>query len=190
MEYRSLKGDFGVFSGEINFKSGLNTVFAENESGKSTFCAFTKAMLYGVSTSQRETAERLPDKVKYLPWSGRPMNGRLVLHKDGRDIVLSRTSEHGPLKDFTDVYADTSEPVLGLDGSNAGEVLCGVDAEVFEKTAFCSADSLAVKNSEALEAAVAAAIGAGGEESSPSTADARLAAWQRERKNGKKGRIP
>ena len=190
MEYRFLKGDFGAFSEELNFKSGLNTVLADNESGKSTFCAFLSAMLYGVNTAERERSDKLPDKIKYQPWSGRPMNGRLEVFADGREIVLSRTSLHGPMRDFSAVYADSGEAVPGLTGSNAGQVLLGLDADVFEKTALCTAESLAVKNSEALEAKIAASLGSGEDEVSPSSADARLAAWARERKNGKRGLIP
>ena len=190
MEYRSLKGDFGAFSEELNFKSGLNTVIAGNESGKSTFCAFISAMLYGVNTAERERSDKLPDKIKYQPWSGRPMNGRLTVSYQGRDIVLSRSSVHGPMRDFSAVYADSGEPVANLTGASAGQVLSGLDQDVFEKTALCSVESLAVKNSESLESKIAAAVSSGGDEASPSSADARLAAWARERKNGKRGLIP
>ena len=190
MVYRWLKGDFGAFSGSVEFSPGLNTVIAGNESGKSTLSAMIRAMLYGVNTAERERADKLPDKHKYQPWSGRPMGGRLCLTHGGRDIVLSRSSLHGPMKDFSATYSDTTQPVPGLNGANAGELLCGMDAEVFEKTAFCSGESLSVKNSAALEAGIASAVGSGGDEASPSAADARLAAWQRERKNGKRGTIP
>lgn len=190
MDYRRLKGDFGAFSGSMEFSPGLNTVIAPNESGKSTVFAMLRAMLYGVSTAERERADRLPDKHKYLPWSGRPMNGSLSLTRGERELLLTRSSVHGPMKDFSAVYADTAQPVPGMNGSNAGELLCGMDGEVFEKTAFCSVESLAVRNSAALESRIAAAVGSGGEEAAPSEADARLAAWQRERKNGKRGTVP
>ena len=190
MEYRSLKGDFGAFSDELSFKSGLNTVLAENESGKSTFCAFLSAMLYGVNTAERERSDKLPDKIKYQPWSGRPMNGRLAFSLQGREIVLSRSSLHGPMRDFSAVYADSGEAVANLSGSNAGLELLGLEQDVFEKTAFCSVENLAVKNSEGLEARISAAVSSGADEVSQSSADARLAAWARERKNGKRGLIP
>ncbi len=190
MDYLSIKGDFGGFSGEVELAPGLNAVVAENESGKSTFCGLIRAMLYGVNTAERGSAEKLPDKIKYQPWSGKPMNGRMVISREGRKIVLTRSSERGPMRDFSAVYADTAEPVPGLTGTNAGEILCGMASEVFEKTAFCSAEGLSIKNSAALEASIAAAIGSGGDEASPTQADARLAAWQRERKFGNRGEIP
>ncbi len=191
MKYRSLRGDYGAFSGKLEFSDGLNVVYAENESGKSTVCAFIRAMFYGVSTSEREKSDHLPDKLKYQPWSGRPMNGSLVLSKDGRDMVITRSSDRGaPMRDFSAVWSDTHEPVAGLNGSNAGEELFGVSSDVFSKTAFCSAEIPAVKNSAELEARIASAAGSGDEDVSPSAADARLAAWQRERKNGKRGTVP
>ena len=191
MLYRSLRGNFGVFSGELRFSDGFNVICAGNESGKSTSCAFLRAMLYGVRSSERERADHLPDKLKYLPWDGRPMSGALTLEQDGRPLVLTRASDHGaPLRDFSAVWADTGSPASGLNGSNAGETLCGVSADVFERTVFCSADSLAVKNSAELEARLAAAAGSGDETVSAAAADAVLAAWQRQRRYNRRGELP
>ena len=111
MVYRWLKGDFGAFSGSVEFSPGLNTVIAGNESGKSTLSAMIRAMLYGVNTAERERADKLPDKHKYQPWSGRPMGGRLCLTHGGRDIVLSRSSLHGPMKDFSASVRQTPRPM-------------------------------------------------------------------------------
>ena len=74
MIIRHMQGTFGTLDGEqLRLDTGLNIIYAPNESGKSTWCAFLRAMLYGIDTSQRARAGFVPDKQKYAPWSGKPM---------------------------------------------------------------------------------------------------------------------
>ena len=40
----------------LELREGLNILQAPNETGKSTWCAFLLAMLYGVSTKERDRA--------------------------------------------------------------------------------------------------------------------------------------
>ena len=76
MIIRHMQGTFGTLDGEqLRLDTGLNIIYAPNESGKSTWCAFLRAMLYGIDTSQRARAGFVPDKQKYAPWSGKPMAG-------------------------------------------------------------------------------------------------------------------
>ena len=61
MELKRLKASFGRLEGaELTLHSGLNVIEAPNESGKSTWCAFLRSMLYGVSTSDRARGGSLP----------------------------------------------------------------------------------------------------------------------------------
>ena len=62
MRYNRLSGTFGGFDGSVEFEDGLNIICAGNESGKSTCCALIRAVLYGISTSDRERRERSPIK--------------------------------------------------------------------------------------------------------------------------------
>jgi len=80
MKIKKMTAHFGALDGaELALGEGLNILYAPNESGKSTWCAFLRAMLYGVNTSQRARAGQKPDKIKYRPWSGTPMSGRMDL---------------------------------------------------------------------------------------------------------------
>ena len=91
MIVRRMKATFGTLSGEeLRLDEGLNIIYAPNESGKSTWCAFLRAMLYGIDTAQRAKAGRLPDKTKYAPWSGAPMEGELDIVHGGKQITLRR----------------------------------------------------------------------------------------------------
>lgn len=49
MMIKKLDATFGKLDGEsLELHDGLNVISAPNESGKSTWCAFVRAMLYGV----------------------------------------------------------------------------------------------------------------------------------------------
>ena len=76
----------------LELEPGLNIIRQPNESGKSTWCAFIRAMLYGIDTSERQKAGVLPDKLRYAPWSGAPMSGSMELEYGGREITLTRST--------------------------------------------------------------------------------------------------
>ena len=63
MKIRRMTARFGALDGrELELGGGFDIVTAPNESGKSTWCAFIRAMLYGIDSSQRAKAGVLPDK--------------------------------------------------------------------------------------------------------------------------------
>ena len=69
-----MTASFGTLQNDtLELGDGLNIVFAPNESGKSTWCGFIRAMLYGVDSAAREKGGVKPDKVRFAPWSGMPM---------------------------------------------------------------------------------------------------------------------
>ena len=85
---------FGCLDGDtLELKDGLNVINAPNESGKSTWCAFIRAMLYGIDSSERAKSGYLPDKTHYAPWTGKPMSGTMELSHGGRDITLTRSTK-------------------------------------------------------------------------------------------------
>ena len=54
LELISMTATFGKLEHEtLRLRPGLNIVTAPNEWGKSTWCAFLTAMLYGLDTRQR-----------------------------------------------------------------------------------------------------------------------------------------
>ena len=78
MKILSMQATFGKLENEvISFQPGLNVIHAPNEWGKSTWCAFMLAMLYGIDTSSRSKKDFLADKERFAPWSGSPMAGSM-----------------------------------------------------------------------------------------------------------------
>lgn len=193
MIIRHMQGTFGTLDGEqLRLDTGLNIIYAPNESGKSTWCAFLRAMLYGIDTSQRARAGFVPDKQKYAPWSGKPMAGELELEQGGKCITIRRWTEapNAPLRGFLAVYTGTDIPVPGLTAADAGEQLTGVSAEVFARTAFIGQGGLVVTGTPELEKRISAIVTSGEEASSYTEADARLRAWLRRRRSGQHGALP
>ena len=147
MMIKRLDATFGKLEGEsLVLHEGLNVISSPNESGKSTWCAFIRAMLYGIDSSERQKAGFLPDKMRYAPWSGAPMQGSMEIEKEGRDITVVRTTKtaSAPMREFSAVYTGTNVPVDGLTGANAGEALTGVSRDVFRRSAFIEQGKVAV----------------------------------------------
>ncbi len=194
MIIKKMRANFGCLEkAEIELHEGLNVITAPNESGKSTWCAFIRSMLYGVDSAQREKNGVKPDKVKYAPWSGSAMEGEMELEHNGKMISISRATKTPsmPMKEFSAVYSGTAESVQALDGSNAGEILTGVPKAVFESSAFVRQSGISVSNSAELEKRINAIVSGGDEDDVSFTdADSVLRAWLRKRRYNRGGAIP
>ena len=152
MTILSMTATFGKLDNEtLELQPGLNILSAPNEWGKSTWCAFLTAMLYGVDTRERTTKEQLAWKERYQPWSGKPMSGTIrVLHR-GRDITIQRrTRGRVPMGDFLAWETQTGLAVRELTGENCGQVLLGVEKSVFLRTGFLRFSDLPVTADENL----------------------------------------
>ena len=182
----------GLDHAHLELKDGLNIIHAPNEAGKSTWCAFIRAMLYGIPTRDRDKKGYLAEKNRYQPWSGAPMEGEMTLAWLGRDITLRRfTKGATPFGGFSAVYTDTQQPVLELTAQNCGEVLLGVGREVWERSAFVgSAPTLAIDGTPELERRINALFSSGQEDVSFSQTEAKLREWQRRRQHNRSGLIP
>ena len=193
MKINKLTASFGKFNNEsITFHSGLNIIEAPNESGKTTWCAFILAMLYGVDSSERTKTGTLPVKQRYAPWSGAPMEGTAELTADNCDITIIRSTrlKNAPMREFSAVYTGTNIPVEGLNATNAGQMLTGVSRDVFARSAFVGQGAAAVTGSPEMEKRIQSIFSTGEEEISFTEANERLAAWQRKRSYRQQGFLP
>ncbi len=166
MIIRQMRANFGRLSNEtLELREGMNLLCLPNETGKSTWSAFLLAMLYGVNT--REQSRRgsgvLPDKERYRPWDGSAMSGAIDLVWNGRNVTIERRSKRAPLNQFTAYDSDSGAPIEELTAENCGQMLCGVERSVFERTAFIRQLGLSVGKDEALEARLNALVTTGEE---------------------------
>lgn len=65
---------------EIELKDGINIIYGENESGKSTLLKFILNMLYG--TSKNKKGRDISDFDKFKPWEGEEFSGKLKYQLD------------------------------------------------------------------------------------------------------------
>ena len=193
MKINKLTASFGKLSGDtLELKDGLNVITAPNESGKSTWCAFIRTMLYGIDSAERARTGFLPDKQKYAPWSGAPMQGEMEVTVGDKNITISRETKakNAPMREFSAVYTGTNVPVEGMNGLNAGEMLTGATKDVFCRSAFVAQGNISVDGNSDLEKRIAAIVSSGDEDCSFAETDEQLRAWQRKRRYNRKGKLP
>jgi uncharacterized protein YhaN len=192
MKLQMLSACFGRLQQErLTLGPGLNLIQAPNEGGKSTWCAFLRAMLYGINTRERDKQNYLAEKNRYHPWSGLPMEGEMTLEWQGRTLVVRRFSKGSvPFGGFSVTDGATGEPVAGLGPDTLGEQLTGVGRETYERTAFVGQGGISLTHSGELERRIAALVSSGEEEVSRSQVERRLKEWQNRRQHNKTGLIP
>lgn len=193
MLIRRMTATFGKLREQtLELQEGLNILQAPNETGKSTWCAFLLAMLYGVNTKERDRAGVLADKNHYAPWSGGSMSGRLDCRTGDDALTLFRTTRRqtAPMGDFQALYTGTADPVPGLTGANCGETLLGVSREVYARSAFIRQGGVAVTQDPGLERRIAALVTSGEEDTSYTEAVEALKKQLNRRRHNKTGQLP
>ena len=191
MILRRMHANFGVLSHtEMTFTPGLNVIEAPNESGKSTWCAFLRVMLYGPENARGGRNGTRSDRELYAPWDGTAPEGTLELSWEGKEITLRRsTGPAGPMRAFSAVYTGTNQSVSALTERDAGERLTGLGAEVFRRTAFIGPAGLRVPPGPEMEKYIASSVASGEEGVSYTEAAARLRSWQRRYRYRDQGRL-
>lgn len=166
----------GLENQTLTLGDGLNVLELPNEGGKSSWCAFLRAMLYGVETRK---GREISEKNRFTPWSGAKMSGSMDILWQGKAITLRRFPKGAsPFGGFQAVYTGTEEPVPGLTADNVGQTLLGFGKEVFERTCFIGQGSMAFGPSAELEQRLAALASSGEEDVSYSATEATLRTWR------------
>ena len=168
MKIYSMTATFGKLNHEtMTLKPGLNVIEAPNEWGKSTWCAFILAMLYGIDTSSRSKKDFLPDKEHYAPWSGAPMSGRMDICWNGRDITIERSTKGRSIfGQFKAYETESGIEVTELTAANCGQKLLGVEQSVFARAGFVRLKDILVTQDDALRKRLNALVTTGDESGS------------------------
>lgn len=192
MKIYSMTATFGKLDGvTLELSDGLNIITAPNEWGKSTWCAFLSAMLYGIDTRERSTKDQLADKEHYQPWSGKPMSGRIRLEWNGRDITIERrTKGRIPLGEFIAYETHSGLPVEQLRADNCGQMLLGVERSVFNRTGFIRFTDLPVQQDEALRRRLNSLVTTGDESGSADLLAKKLREYKNRCRYNRSGLIP
>ena len=185
-----MQATFGCLDGAVlELHDGLNCLVLPNGAGKSTWAAFLTAMFYGVDPAARKSRGRLPVRLQFAPWSGKPMAGIVHLKLETREIILERTSAARPMDTFRAYDPVTGQAVAGLTGDNCGQVLWGVEREVFLRTAMIGGD-LSVTADQALLQRLQNLAATGRESDSARAAAETLKAWKNRCRYHNTGLLP
>ena len=192
MRIYSMTATFGKLEHEtLTLEPGLNVLHKPNEWGKSTWCAFLIAMLYGLDTRAKSTRRSLADKERSAPWSGAPMAGRIDLNWNGRDITIERSTKGRiPLGQFRAYETASGLAVPELDGMNCGQRLLGVERSVFARAGFIRFSDLPVTQDEALRRRLNALVTTGDESGDADTLGSALRELKNRCRYNRSGLLP
>lgn len=129
-----IKSFGGIKDKELDFDSGLNLVYGENEKGKSTIQNFIRAWLFGFSKAR---GSKNNIRKKYMPFSGEKMRGELIVSFEGRDYIIKRSFGNTKKEDES-VILDylTGEIIKNINSEAPGEYFLSVNGNTFTKTLY------------------------------------------------------
>jgi len=192
MKIKKMDATFGKLTrASLSLGDGLNVICGDNESGKSTWCGFIRAMLYGINTREQSKSGFLADKERYRPWSGETMHGRMEISWRGRELTIERTGGRTGVMGSA-IATDNSTGLAVAEIDVPGESMLGVKKEVFERSAFIGQALLKVENDKGgeLERRIVSLAGSGEEDVSYSVVEQRLKGWKNKRRYHSRGEAP
>lgn len=130
---RLILKNFGKFQGkEIELKEGINILFGENESGKSTIHVFLQSMLFGMKRG-RGKASKTDIYSRYMPWeNGNWYEGSMVFTCGERTFRLERG--FGKFAKAPTLVCETDGEMLSVEHGDLDMLLGGVTENVYENT--------------------------------------------------------
>ena len=116
----------------MEFSDGINVLYGDNESGKTTTHTFVRSMLYGIQR-QRGRAARKDAYNLYLPWeNSSDYGGTLWFENGGKNFRLTRNFyKENPTTEF--LCEDDGE-ILDVAQGDLDAVLGGISETVYENT--------------------------------------------------------
>lgn len=130
---RLILKNFGKFQGkEIELKEGINILFGENESGKSTVHVFLQSMLFGMKRG-RGKASKTDTYSRYMPWeNGSWYEGSMVFTCGDRRFRLER--EFGKFAKAPVLICETDGELLSVEHGDLDMLLGGIAENIYENT--------------------------------------------------------
>lgn len=133
---------------DIELSEGINIVFGENESGKSSMLKFVSSMLYGAS--KNKNGKDISDFEKYKPWKTEEFSGKInyTLDNGGSFEVYREFKKKNPI-----IYNSNKEDIsktFKIDktkGIEFFEEQTGIDEETFYSTAISDQEGLRLSKS-------------------------------------------
>ena len=132
---------------EIELKDGLNIIYGENESGKSTLQSFIKVMLYGVDNKRGK--KTLSDRSKFTPLGEGSFSGELLVEDNGEEILIDRSFGKTKKYDEGNILNNiTGEKINKYSWQEPGKDIFNLSSEGFKNTLFISQMGCTVESSK------------------------------------------
>lgn len=125
--------NFGMLSEKhIRFTDGVQVIYGENESGKSTLHGFIRAMLFGLERGRGKAAAK-DDFTRYEPWEN-PGNyaGVLWFLCGGKQFRLERNFDRYTKR--TSLICETDGEELSVEHGDLKVLLGGMTASLYDST--------------------------------------------------------
>ncbi len=127
---------FGKFKNyTLDFTDGFNTIYGENEKGKTTIMNFIRMMFYGTSGKSSDTAKNL--RKKYMPFDSDLMAGSISFTHKGVSYTLERIFKASNTGDKLKLINHNTGNIESFSGkTDLGATFFGLSDSAFEKSAF------------------------------------------------------
>lgn len=133
---------------EIKLKDGINIVYGENETGKSSLLKFITSMLYGAS--KNKNGKEISDFEKFKPWQTEEFSGKIQYSLDnGENFEVYREFKKKNPVIYNSKKEDISK-TFSIDktkGIEFFEEQTGIDEETFYNTAITEQEGIKLSKS-------------------------------------------
>lgn len=139
----------------INFDDGINLLQQSNGFGKSTLCAFVRAMLYGLNYSYKTTeGVRANDVTRYMPWtSTQKFGGSMQICHEGKNYRIERFFGNTARAESLQVVDLSTGKQLDI--ANVGEHFLGLTVESYDRSTYLPQEYVEIASNENFDAKLA-----------------------------------
>ena len=126
--------NFGKFQKKrISFQPGINIVYGENESGKTTLYTFLQGIFFGIPR-KRGTASKTDTYTRCLPWENPSWyEGSVLFEEGGKDFRLERNFDSRSRE--AELYCVTDGEKMSVEEGDLDILLGGATQRIYENTA-------------------------------------------------------
>ncbi len=139
----------------LAFGEGVNLLQQTNGFGKSTLCAFIRAMLYGLNyNSKLVDGVRTNDVTRYMPWdSTQKFGGSMEISHQGKNYRIERF--FGATARSESLQVVDLSTGKQLDVTNVGEHFLGLTVESYDRSTYLPQEQVELSSNENFDAKLA-----------------------------------
>lgn len=120
----------------LDLAKGFQTIYGNNEDGKSTIMAFIKMMFYSKVTNSRDLDKN--PRLKYRPWDNSPMGGAIEFTKENTKYRVVKIFGQTPMGDQITLTNLLTGESLSFKEQEVGQFLFGLSLSDFERCGYIS----------------------------------------------------